>query len=201
MIAEAIAANPVIGSQQESVYRNALAGKDSAIFDNIIRPALVRADAAIETKRRMLDALTDKAKAQGNAKAGMEIFQNGKGACIACHVVGELGRDIGPNLSTIGSIRTERDLLESILFPSNTLARDHETHVFELAGARVVMGLVKSHAADGLIVVDMADNRQTIPHAEIVSDTILVDSLMPPGLDETLTERELIDLVAWLKSL
>jgi putative membrane-bound dehydrogenase-like protein len=201
LIAEAIAANPVIGSQQESVYRNALAGKDPAIFEEIIRPALVRADEATEAKRRKLGALADKAKAEGNAKAGKEAFQNGKGACIACHVVGELGRDIGPNLSTIGAIRTERDLLESILFPSNTLARDHETHVFELADGRTVMGLVKSHTADGLVVVDMADNGQTVPHAGIVSDTTLVDSLMPPGLDETLTERELIDLVAWLKSL
>jgi len=201
LIAEAMADNPVIGSQQESVYRNALAGKDPAIFEQIVRPALVRSNAAADAKRRRLGELADKTVAEGNVNAGKLVYQSGKGACIVCHVVGDQGRNIGPNLSTIGSIRTERDLLESIIFPSYTLARDHETHVFELADGRSVMGLVKSHTAEGLLVVDMADNSHAVSHDQIVSDTTLLDSLMPTGLDETLTERELIDLVAWLKSL
>jgi hypothetical protein len=40
-----------------------------------------------------------------------------------------------------------------------------------------------------------------VPHTKIVADTTLTTSLMPMGLDGTLTEQELCDLVAWLRSL
>jgi putative membrane-bound dehydrogenase-like protein len=201
LLAKALAENPVIGSQQESVYRNALAGKDPAIFETIIHPALVRADASVDAKRRRLGQLADKAAAEGDAVAGKRVFQDGKGACIACHVIGDQGRGIGPDLSTIGAIRTERDLLESIIFPTNTLARDFEARVFEMADGKSVTGIVKSHTAEGLLVADVGGTEHALAHDQIVSETQLPDSLMPVGLDETLSERELIDLVAWLKSL
>ena len=104
-------------------------------------------------------------------------------------------------MKKIGAIRTERDLLESILFPSNTLARDYEAHVIETSDGQSVMGVIKSHTAEGLLVVDVAGQEKTVPHVNIVADTTLTTSLMPMGLDGTLTEQELCDLVAWLRSL
>jgi putative membrane-bound dehydrogenase-like protein len=201
LLATALAENPVITSQQESVYRNALTGKDPAIFETILRPALSRGNAAVEAKQRRLGELADEAAAKGNVEAGRRVFQSGKGSCIVCHKIGDEGRNVGPDLSTIGSIRTERDLLESIMFPNNTLARDFETRVFETADGQTIMGLVKSHTAEGLLVADMGGNESSLRHDQIVSDTTLTDSLMPTGLDQTLTEQELIDLVAWMKSL
>ncbi|MBX3742480.1 MAG: c-type cytochrome [Akkermansiaceae bacterium] len=201
LLASAMAENPLIASQQESVYRNALTGKEPAIFETILRPALSRSNAAVEAKRRRLGEFADKAAAEGNTEAGRRIFQSGKGSCIVCHKIADEGRNVGPDLSTIGSIRTERDLLESIIFPNNTLARDFETRIFETADGRSIMGLVKSHTAEGLLVADMGGNEFSLRHDQIVSDTTMTDSLMPTGLDQTLTERELIDLVAWLKSL
>ena len=121
---------------------------------------------------------------------------------IGCNPkIGNAGRPIGPDLSKIGAIRTERDLLESILFPSNTLARDYEAHVLETSDGQSMMGVIKSHTAEGLLVVDVAGQEKNVPHASIVADTTLTTSLMPMGLDGTLSEQELCDLVAWLRSL
>jgi putative membrane-bound dehydrogenase-like protein len=200
-ISRELAKNPVIGSQQESIYRSAFADKPPDIFETIILPALKKATEAAEARKRQLGPLADKVGAQGDASAGRAIYESGKGTCIACHQIGDKGRSIGPNLSKIGAIRTERDLLESILFPSNTLARDYEAHIIETADGQSTMGVIKSHTAEGLLVVDVAGLEKNIPHGQIVSDTQLTTSLMPMGLDQTLPENELCDLVAYLRSL
>jgi len=199
-IATQIAKNPVIASQQESVYRTALADMPVDIFETIIHPAYEKATEALEVKKRQLSPLAEKATS-GDAAKGKAHFAAGKGTCIVCHKIGDVGRAIGPDLSKIGAIRTERDLLESILFPSNTLARDYETHIIETSDGQQTMGVIKSHTAEGLLVVDAAGQEKTVAHALITGDTTLPMSLMPMGLDQTLPESELLDLVAYLRSL
>ena len=199
--AREIAKNPVIASQQESLYRTALADLPVDIFETIILPAYNAAVAVSEAKKRQLGPLAEKVIANGKAARGEAHFKAGKGTCIACHKVGETGRAIGPDLSKIGAIRTERDLLESILFPSNTLARDYEAHIIETRDGAQTLGVIKSHTAEGLLVIDVAGQEKNVPHAEITGDVTLTNSLMPPGLDQTMPESELLDLVAWLRSL
>ncbi len=201
LVATELARNPVIGSQQESLYRTLFSAAAPEVFEGIVLPALQKANEATEAKKRQLVPLAQKAAKHGNVAAGRVAFESGKGTCIACHQVGEKGRAIGPNLSTIGGIRTEQDLLESILFPSNTLARDYEAHVFEMADGQQTMAVIKSHTAEGLLVVDIAGQEKNLPQGEIVSDTTLPVSLMPMGLDQTMAEQDLLDLVAYLRSL
>lgn len=200
-LAREIAKNPVIASQQESVYRTAFSDLPPDIFETIILPACNTAVAASEAKKRQLGPLADKVIASGNAVNGKKNFEMGKGTCIACHKIGSAGRPIGPDLSHIGAIRTERDLLESILFPSNTLARDYEAHVIETSDGQQTLGVIKSHTAEGLLVIDIAGQEKTIAHQTIAGDTTLITSLMPQGLDQTMPEADLLDLVAWLRSL
>jgi putative heme-binding domain-containing protein len=200
-LAREIAKNPAIASQQESLYRTALADLPPEIFETIILPAYNKAVAATEAKKRQLGPLADKVVASGNAANGEKHFKAGKGTCIACHKIGDTGRAIGPDLTKIGAIRTERDLLESILFPSNTLARDYEAHIIETGDGQQTLGVIKSHTAEGLLVVDIAGQEKNIPHQQITGDTTLTTSLMPMGLDQTMPEGELLDLVAWLRSL
>lgn len=199
--ASELAKNFAIASQQESIYRTTFSAQPPDIFETIIHPAFEKASAATEAKKRQLGPLADKAIAKGTAASGHKNFEMGKGTCIACHKIGEAGRPIGPDLSHIGAIRTERDLLESILFPSNTLARDYEAHIIETSDGQTMMGVIKSHTAEGLLVIDIAGQEKTIPHTAITGNTTLTTSLMPMGLDQTLPEQELLDLVAWLRSL
>lgn len=195
-----LAKNPAITSIQESVLRTALSAQKPDLFETLILPALQKANAAGEEKKRRLTPLSDRAKSAGSPERGRLVFESGKGSCIACHKIGSLGRSFGPDLSKIGSIRNERDLLESILFPSNTIARDYETHTIETRAGESVIGLIKGHTAEGLILVDASAQERSLRHTDIVSDTIAPLSLMPAGLETTLSESELLDLVAWLRS-
>ena len=196
----ALARNPALISQQESVYRTAMSEHPPTLFEDILLPARQKAEAAMDQKKRSLGDIAE-AATKGSPSRGQALFASGRGTCVACHKVGDLGRAIGPDLSKIGAIRTERDLAESIVFPSSTLARDYEAHLFELNDGQTALGVVRSHTAEGLRIVDVSGQERTLPHAHIASDTVLAESLMPMGLDATLSPQELTDLIAWLRSL
>ena len=148
-----------------------------------------------------MDALALAAATQGNATAGRAVYETGKGICIACHKIGDKGREIGPNLSRIGGIRVERDLVESILFPNYNIARDYDLHSFQLTDGSTVLGLIKARAAEGITITEASGQVRLLAQNTITSTTMLTTSLMPAGLDALLGEQDLLDLVAYLRSL
>jgi putative membrane-bound dehydrogenase-like protein len=200
-LATALASNPALISQQESIYRTTFSAAPPEIFETLIHPAYTQAEATTEAKKRQLSSLAEKASTTGDPAKGRDLFAQGVGTCIACHKINDLGRDIGPNLSHIGAIRTERDLLESILLPSATLARDYEAHLFETRDGQSHLGVIRSHTAEGLLIIDVAGQEKNLPHTQIIADTPLSTSLMPIGLDQTLPEADLLHLTAYLRSL
>jgi len=129
------------------------------------------------------------------------VYEASKGICLACHKIGDKGREIGPNLSRIGSIRVERELVESILFPNYNIARDYDLHSFQLSDGANVLGLIKARAAEGITITEASGHVRLLPQDTIASTTMLTTSLMPSGLDALLSPQELLDLVAYLRSL
>jgi len=196
--AASVARSPVLGSIDESVIRSGFQRLPAADYERLLGPAVRAAAGAGEAKRRRLETLAADA-ARGRASAGRQVFAGS--SCVACHVADGLGRAVGPDLSRIGQIRRPRDLLESILLPDATLAQGYETHLIETGDGRQFVGHVKSDTQEGVVLLDPAGQETRIPQAEIVGQDVLSTSLMPAGLEEALTEQQILDLVAWLLSL
>lgn len=199
-IAAAFARSPQLGTLRPDEVRVAFAKWPRAVFE-IMEPAFDAALAANEQKKGKLDGLARDAARLGRPAEGAKLFAAGQGACVACHRVGANGGQVGPDLSRIGAIRTERELVESILFPGNTIARDYELHDVETSDGQHHLGLIRSRAAAGLVLVDAAGQAKTLPHPSVVAEKEVATSLMPAGLDAAFKPQELLDLVAWLRSL
>ena len=77
-------------------------------------------------QRKRLDHLTGFLP-KGDPVRGEKLFHDAsKSLCVTCHVKGEAGVDFGPDLTRIGAIRSERDLLEAIVYPSSSIVRYYE---------------------------------------------------------------------------
>lgn len=198
-LAQALKNSTALASVQESEIRTVFSDAKPEVFAEIA-PALHALAADDAARRRLLETLPARVAKEGRAAEGKKLFESGMGACMTCHRIGEVGNLVGPNLSTIGNIRVERDLLESILFPSNSLARDYEAHAIETADGQSFIGVVRGSLPDVLVFADAGAQEHRIPHAQITSNTALPTSLMPQGLDKALTEQQLLDLVAYLRS-
>lgn len=196
--AENLVRSPAFGAVPESAIKTAFSSVPADIYENTLAPAVRAAAEANDAKKRQLEVLVA-AAGKGRVAEGRKLYATS--ACVACHVAGDVGRAMGPDLSRIGQIRSARDLLESIIFPDATIARDYETYIVETADRQNHVGMIKSNSPQGLVLMDPTGQEKVIPHSQIVGNGLMTTSLMPAGLEQTLAEQQLLDLVAWLVSL
>jgi putative heme-binding domain-containing protein len=135
----------------------------------------------------------------GDVRRGQAVFNSTKAACSACHTIGYLGGKVGPDLTKIGQVRTERDLLESVVYPSASFVRSYEPVVVTTKSGDVHNGLV---LGDGGDIVDLATGPRSevrVARAEIREMRPSAVSVMPSGMEDQLTRQELADLLAFLR--
>lgn len=137
---------------------------------------------------------------EGDVRRGQLVFQNSKAACSSCHAIGYLGGTIGPDLSRIGQIRSQRDLLEALLFPSVSFVRSYEPILVVTKTGKSINGLIRRESSDEIVLVTGAKEETRIARDEIEEIRPGTVSIMPAGLDTQLTREQLADLIAFLKS-
>jgi putative membrane-bound dehydrogenase-like protein len=158
--------------------------------------ATLQVDAASQTRR--LDDLLHTVQG-GDVNRGQAVFNSAKAACYSCHAIGYIGGRIGPDLTRIGQVRSERDLLEAIVFPSASFARGYEPVTIRTRTGEVRSGVLRSDLPDEVVLATGDRDETRIPRSEIVDVQPGTVSLMPQGFSEQLTGQELADLLAFLK--
>ena len=163
------------------------------------RPVFARFEieqrARIERLRKLEPLLT----AGGDAGRGRQVFFGPKVACSSCHTMGVEGGHVGPDLTAVGAIRSPHDLLEAIVFPSASFVPGHEIYRVETAND-VISGVLVSRTPEAVVLTTGPDGDVRIPRSQVKSMKPSPVSLMPEGLDESLSPVELADLLAFLQS-
>jgi putative heme-binding domain-containing protein len=159
--------------------------------------ALLNSDVARQNAR--VDALLAGATG-GDVRRGQAVYQSEKASCTACHMVGHRGGRLGPDLTHIGRIRNERELLEAVLFPSATFVRGYEPFIVTTRAGAEHSGIVRKDGADEIVLATGPDTEQRVARADIKEIHPGPASPMPPGMEAILSAQELVDLVAFLKS-
>jgi putative membrane-bound dehydrogenase-like protein len=194
-IAESLESGWTLSAEQLNKVEAAVPANES----NEAKTLLVRVSESAERQLRQL-AQFEPFLRGGDAGRGEKLFFE-KAQCINCHRIWENGGRVGPDLSRVGAIRSGRDLLESILVPSSTIAQGYETlNVFTRDGesySGVRIGRedepLRLRLASGSEILLHHDQVQRIDHSKV--------SLMPEGLLNTLTSQETRDLLAFLQHL
>ncbi len=131
------------------------------------------------------------------------FFRDGKDgtACWSCHRVQGRGRHVGPDLSTVG-VKLGRDgLLESILNPSGAVSHGFQSVLLFLEDGRTLEGILTRETSDTTILTTATGQQLRVPKAHIAARRVADNSLMPEGLAQSMTTRDLVDLLAYLESL
>ena len=159
--------------------------------------ARLNADAAKQKAR--VDELMTKISS-GDVRRGQVVFHSEKAACYICHAIGYRGGNIGPDLTKVGQVRSERDLLEAIVYPSASFIRSYEPVVVATAEGKVHNGLLRNETSEEILLITGTNQEVRIPRPDIEEIRPSTVSIMPAGLDQQLTPQELADLVAFLKA-
>ncbi len=186
------------GSLRADALRTHLA-KYGPRVQEAMKPLVARLNVDADKQRARLDQLAANL-AQGDIRRGQRVFMGDKASCYACHAIGYRGGDVGPDLTRIGKVRTDRDLLEAILYPSASFVRSFEPVVIATSDGKSVNGLIRGESADEIILATGVNQTVHLPRKDIEDMTPSKVSVMPAGLDQQLSPQELADLVAFLRA-
>ena len=139
----------------------------------------------------------------GDADRGSALVSpTGKAAaCLACHIVGNQGRDVGPDLSHVGSRLNSAQILEAILTPSKTITQGYQAITAKLKDGTSQIGFVVKREGDVYALKTAAGEVLNLPREQVFSEIELPASLMPEGQLQAFTAQEAADLISYLSAL
>ena len=134
--------------------------------------------------------------AGGNWEAGRALFK-GKAACATCHQLRGDGVQVGPELSNLVH-RDYASVLADIADPSAAINPDAAGYMVTLQDGTAVIGTRLGETAEELQLAQPGGTVSKLRKSDIAKIEPMTVSLMPPGLDKTLTKEELGDLMTYL---
>ena len=143
-----------------------------------------------------------------NEKLHHRNYENGRnlfslGACFRCHRVRGEGGMVGPDLTGAGGRFNNHDLLEAMIEPSKVISDQYQQTTFLLDDGRVIEGRIINLSGDNFrVLTDMFDpsKLEGVNRDKVELMQASPNSMMPKGLLNTLTEEEILDLMAFLRA-
>jgi quinoprotein glucose dehydrogenase len=134
----------------------------------------------------------------GNARQGEILFkERQEWGCMRCHAVGNQGGSVGPMLHDPNKKLTREQILESIIDPNRQIAEGYDAVMIDLLDGESISGVLNEETETKVVVLSADGMRHEISKDQIESRRSTL-SLMPEGLGEIMTKRELRDLIEYL---
>ena len=139
---------------------------------------------------------------EGDVARGAKLFADEtKLACIKCHTTDGKGGKAGPDLAAAGDAYARRDLVDSVLAPSATIAPGYGTVIIETKAGDTFQGTLKQSTGTEVQLMGGDGKAVTLAKADIRRQDGTAVSLMPEGLQTGLSLQEFTDLVEYLTTL
>jgi putative membrane-bound dehydrogenase-like protein len=140
--------------------------------------------------------LKDQAIADADVVNGRVLFMR---TCAPCHKMYNEGGTLGPDIT--GSNRANVDyLLSNVLTPGADIQDDYKMVVITSRDGRTFVGNVTSENDRQVTIRVVGQEAVIINKADIQSRETTSTSMMPPGLFNTLSDQEVLDLAAYLRT-
>ncbi len=147
-----------------------------------------------------LPPVSELVRNSGDAARGKTLFA-GVGTCAKCHKVLGEGKDVGPDLSEIGSKLSKEAMYVSILDPSAGVSFNYETYVARTLDGTTLSGILISQTDDTVELKTAESIIHKFKRDDIEAFKKLPTSLMPADIQKQLKAGDLIDIVEYLTTL
>jgi putative heme-binding domain-containing protein len=143
--------------------------------------------------------LNDNAMARADLAKGRVLFRT---TCGACHRLNGEGGTLGPDLTGTNRVNANW-LLLNVLEPNADVQDAYKMTVVTTRDGRTYSGNIASETDRQLTLrvfaADQKDSSVMVNKADIQARETTAVSMMPPGLLDTLTDSEVVDLMAYVR--
>jgi len=149
-----------------------------------------------EDRLKVLEEYAAALKLTADPHKGRIIFEK---SCATCHRVGDVGVNVAPDISD-SRTKTSDFLLTNILDPNRAVDNNYFSFTIVDTDGLVHTGVISSETSAG-VTLKMPEGKEiTIPRDEIDEMKNNGVSLMPVGLERTITVEEMADLISFIKN-
>ena len=131
-----------------------------------------------------------------DAKPGKVVFER---ACSACHTYAGAGGKVGPDLTGVRNQPADALLLH-ILVPNYEVLPAYQAIAVETNDGRSLSGWLMAETDNSLTLKTAFGTQESILRKNIKTLSNSGLSLMPEGLEQTMTKDELAQLISFLKA-
>jgi putative heme-binding domain-containing protein len=131
----------------------------------------------------------------GSPSRGAQVFKDGQ--CVNCHRFGGKGEGIGPDLTSVAQRFQRKEILESIVYPSQVISDQYASKMV-IAGGKSYTGIVARNGNGTTTVLQSDTHKVELKTSEIEDIQPSKVSTMPEGLANRLTLEQMGDLFAYL---
>jgi putative heme-binding domain-containing protein len=161
-----------------------------------IRERAARLFGAIQEDRaKVYEAYKDVVAAKADPDNGRAVFRR---ECASCHRLDQEGSAVGPDLFGIRN-QPKPAILLHLLAPDHEITPGFAAYTIATKDGRVLTGLITSETPEGLTLRQRLGREETLLRSEIDEIQASRQSLMPTGLEKSLSRQEFADLLAYLK--
>jgi putative membrane-bound dehydrogenase-like protein len=129
------------------------------------------------------------------AARGAEPFVR---ACSTCHTYDGKGGTVGPDLTGVRNQSSEALLLHTLV-PNHEITPGYEAVSVTTRDGRTISGRLASESDSSLTLRTPFDTEETVARRNIAEYSASGLSLMPDGLEQSMTREELAGVVAYLR--
>ena len=166
---------------------------DAAIAERSQRLLL---ESQSSTRKEIVDHYRQALELQSEVGRGKAVYVR---VCANCHRRENDGHEVGPNLATVTNHTSEK-LLINVLDPNADIQPGYQAYNVLLENGEVLSGLLAGETANSITIKLANGSTRTISRLEIEELRNSNMSFMPEGLEATLTQQDLSDLIAFLQS-
>lgn len=150
--------------------------------------------------QKPLPSIDELAKRSGTPADGEKLFR-GAATCSNCHIVKGFGKNVGPDLSEIGSKLTREAMFVAIVDPSAGISHNYESYILQTDSGDVATGLLVSQTEEEIVLKDAQGIERKFPRDEVEEFKKQEKSIMPENLHHNFDEQGLVDLVEYMLTL
>lgn len=153
-------------------------------------------DSGVTNRQEAIDNMKPALGLKGTSINGAKVFET---VCGNCHMYGTRGKEVGPALTEIGR-KSKATLLHDILDPNAAADPKYINHRLETKMGVVHIGIVASETDQSITIKKMGGENVTVVKSDIKSFRSLGTSLMMEGLENSLSQQEMADLLEFLQN-
>jgi len=148
-------------------------------------------------RTNVVDSYRDVLKMSGDEKRGKGVFDTN---CARCHMPRAQGGRVGPDLSGVNN-KTREELLTSILNPSYAIEPHYVHYVVTTKDGEIHDGVIANETPGSVTLRGGTEaGDETILRANIAEIRASSVSLMPEGLEKSMSRQEIADVIAYLRA-